>query len=148
MIELKCEVWTIAKDCALCITTNGTITQNGNGIMGAGIAGETVRLYEGIEKKLGAYLKNNGHNVGLLHTDTSKNLDLLVFPTKHEVYYNSDIDLIKRSALQLVQYCMTRDYKKIYIPQPGCGCGGLLWKNVKPVIESILIDDKFIIVNK
>lgn len=148
MKEIACEVWDIARDCALCITTNGYVTKDGKGVMGAGIALEAKDRYPGIESLLARKIIKNGNKVDLLYMDIKKNLDLLIFPVKHQFYQDADIFLIKQSAIDLVRFCQLRNYDKVYIPRPGCGNGRLKWDEVKNILSPILTDDKFVIVNK
>ena len=56
----------------------------------------------------------------------------------------ADLQIIEYSAIKLLNTAKNYPHK-IYLPKPGCGAGGLKWDNVKPVIEDILKDDKYVI---
>lgn len=53
--------------------------------------------------------------------------------------------IIQRSAELLVQLAEDFEWKSVIIPRPGCGAGGLNWKNVKELLNPIL-DDRFWII--
>lgn len=54
----------------------------------------------------------------------------------------ADMDLILRSAKQLLDMSDYFGWKKIVIPRPGCGAGELSWNEVKPKLDQIL-DNRF-----
>ena len=134
------EFWTIPADFR-CITTNGALRRNGNAIMGKGIALEARRRCPHIEATLGSFINRYGNHVFHL------GYNLISFPTKYHWKQDSDIILIKRSAQELVILLKDNPAKRILLTRPGCGNGNLQWDTVKPVIQDILVDDKFIVVN-
>lgn len=131
-----------AFDC-LCITTNGTVKNNGSAVMGRGCAKEAVELYPGIQRNLGKRITKYGNNVQkLVHSDTT---EIWSFPVKHEWYEQADIDLIRRSCKQLTKIADEKGWKLILIPRPGCGNGKLKYKDVEPILQEEL-DNRFYIV--
>jgi hypothetical protein len=83
------------------------------------------------------------------------------FPTKHDWWEQSDIELIESSCCEIVEWLdvLALKYKDqypysdltkvhvIYMTKAGCGAGGLKWEEVKPVMGKIL-DDRFIVVDR
>jgi len=53
--------------------------------------------------------------------------------------------LIQHSAKLLVELTDKHGWSSVIIPKPGCGAGGLDWKDVKPLIADIL-DDRFYLI--
>lgn len=130
------------------ITTNGLINKRGECIMGRGCAKEAKEHYAhlrdgyGLARILGDAIRSDGNKVY-----TFWKLRLVTFPTKHKWFEKSDINLIKHSAEVLAKQAMDNPDKVFYLVRPGCGNGQLLWKDVKPVIESILPDNVVVITN-
>ena len=136
---------------AVCVTTNGIVKDNGDAVMGAGIALEANRYFN-LAPKLGKYIKeydNRAFNLGMyqrLYLNNQATFTIFSFPTKHHYKDNSDITLICRSAEQLMEMCTKFGITKCYLTPPGCGCGKLNWENtVKPWL-SLILDDRFIVV--
>lgn len=131
---------------AICITTNGMINKDGLAVMGKGVALAAAQKYPVLPDRLGRALMNLGNKVNWLLNKNFEETEINVvsFPTKHNWKNNSDIALIEASAKQLVELANKLGWKKIAITRPGCGNGGLEWKDVKPVIEKYL-DDRFYI---
>ena len=131
---------------AVCITTNGIVKANGHAVMGKGIALEADNLFH-ISKKLGCYLNKYGNRVFNMgkFSNGYQCLTVITFPTKYDWKDNSDINLICKSAKQLVELCNKFNITKCYLTPPGCGNGKLNWRIVKDYISPIL-DDRFIIV--
>lgn len=137
---------------AICVTTNGEIKKNGCLVMGKGIA-ETFRdSFKGIDRKLAIYVSKYGNrafNVGnaliCLNPFLSKTVRIFSFPTKYQWKDNSDLNLIKTSAKQLVELTNKFNVKgNVYLPAPGCSNGHLDWNSqVKPAIADILADNKY-----
>jgi hypothetical protein len=109
--------------------------------MGAGIALQARSRYPDLEVTQGKLILEHGNHVHLLgHNRIS-------FPTKVHWNRNSDLDLIMRSARELVALVNTMpDAKRILMTHPGCGMGNLSWDTVKPAISPIL-DNRFIVVS-
>ena len=141
MIEECGDFWTVSADLR-CITTNGALGTNYRAVMGKGIALEARMRYHDIEAILGSLIKKYGNHVFHL------GYNLISFPTKYHWKQDSDVVLIKRSAQELVILLRDNPAKRILLTRPGCGNGNLQWEAVKPVIQEILTDDKFIIVTK
>jgi len=139
MLEEYGDFWAIPADFH-CIMTNGALRRNGSAIMGKGIALEARRRYHDIEAILGSLINKYGNHVFHL------GYNILSFPTKYHWKQDSDIQLIKRSAQELVILFENSPAERILLTRPGCGNGNLQWSEVKPVIQEILVDNKFVIV--
>lgn len=136
---------------ATCVTTNGMRKYNGDAIMGAGIALEANQKYH-VADLLGQYLEQYGNrvfNLGLHpNLDTGEKFRLFSYPTKYNWKENSSLDLIEKSARELMQCCDKFAVQKCYLPPVGCTNGRLNFhKDVEPVLRNIL-DDRFIVVLK
>lgn len=147
MLEEFGDFWTIQGD-ARCITTNGTLRSNGNAIMGKGIALQARQRYSRIEFTLGRLIQKYKNHVFYLGNG------LISFPTKHDWRDDkSDIGLIKRSAMELVSLfkgdvpIKNKSNRRILLTRPGCGSGNLNWTDVRPILQTILNSDEFIVVN-
>lgn len=138
---------------AICITTNGIVKEDGKAVMGAGIALEANKYFR-LDEKLGQYITQYGNrafNLGVYQRYSLNNLDMpdffrvFSFPTKYHFRLDSDINLICKSAEQLVEMCNKFGITKCYLPKVGCGLGKLNYEStVKPWLSQIL-DDRFII---
>lgn len=133
---------------AMCVTTNGIVKADGHAVMGAGIAKQANQLFN-LSEKLGNYITQYGNrafNMGKF-SNGSKCFTVFTLPTKYHYKEDSDITLICRSCEQLVEMCNKFGITKCYLTPPGCGCGHLNYENiVKPWI-SLILDDRFIVVD-
>lgn len=121
---------------AICITTNGIIKNNGNAVMGAGIAKACADKFPRSPKNLAEGLKKNGNVVQII-SPTIYGL-ILSFPTKKHWRDPSDIELIKKSCYQLMEFIDENKLTRVLLPKPGCSNGKLEWSEVEPVISEIL----------
>ena len=141
MNETRGNAWDLLVDFDLLfITTNGFIKNNGDAVMGRGIALEAKKRYPNIARLLGKQISQEGNHVHLL---SSK---LASFPVKHDWREKADIKLIERSARQAIQLANEHGLERILLPRPGCGNGGLNWRDVKLSLINIL-DERFYIVS-
>ena len=144
MLNVKGNAWDVYNDYdVLCITTNGFVKNNGECVMGRGIALEAKKRFPSIAKVLGSFIKQYGNRC--MKLAKIKDTYLVSFPVKHNWYEMADIELIKRSCLQLTEMADKFNWTKILLPRPGCGNGGLNWNDVEPIISELL-DDRFYII--
>ncbi|MEM3116791.1 MAG: hypothetical protein QW136_00070 [Nitrososphaerales archaeon] len=134
-----------------CITTNGTVLKNGNGVMGRGCALEALQKWPFLKKVLGEKIRASGNHCQILAEVDG--VRLIMFPVKHQYWEDADIELIKRSCVELTE--MSKRWRddgtwksfgrEILLPRPGCGNGRLSWENVKPEIEGLLPESVIIV---
>jgi hypothetical protein len=160
---------------AICVTTNGTVTKNGEAVMGRGIALEAKTRFPGLEFRFGKMLQAHGNEP--MQIETSQGTAIVSFPTKPDYTIlpkdgqvrdfvvshmvskfrpgqkvpgwacKSNLNLIEVSAIKLKEMADYRQWRTVAVPQPGCGNGELLWEDVRPVLERHF-DDRFIIVRR
>lgn len=143
MKEIFGNMWNHEAD-AYCITTNGIVRGNGRAVMGAGVALAAVQKFPECDKYLGDFIAKNGHIVGVFYVADIG--DLISFPTKYHWKYKSYIELIEKSAKQLMELVNKNKYNTVILPRPGCANGGLNWADVKKAIAPIL-DDRVTVVS-
>lgn len=131
------------------ITTNGTVKQSGDLIMGKGCAKEAKDKFPGISAVLGEVIRKHGNQVIYV-----KEFGLGIFPVKTQWYNRADLTLIRTSAQQLARIASEKNdkgefaWKEIVLPRPGCGAGGLDWETqVRPALSEYF-DERFIVVHK
>jgi len=135
----------------ICITTNGIVRESGEAVMGKGCALEARKRCKGIERVLGDKIRINGNHVfylGSYNIGPVKMVGVVSFPTKRHYKNPSSLELIKESAIELVNYTNLMEWKKVIIPRPGCGSGNLNWGVVKNLLSPILDDRFYIITNE
>lgn len=133
---------------AVVITTNGIVKSDGLAVMGKGIAKIADQKFE-LAKQLGDYINQYGNRSFFMgvktDSQTGHKMRVITFPTKHNWRDNSNLNLIRLSAEQLVSTCDKFNVTTCYMTQPGCANGGLNFETqVRPILESIL-DDRFIV---
>ena len=143
MKEIEADLWRMLCD-ARVVTTNGTITNKGRGVMGKGVAKDAKDRYPGVEAKLGRLLRRDGNHVCVL---AEYPIPLVALPVKHEWHQKGDYDLIKRSVIELVALVDARGWQVVMLPRPGCGNGQLHWVYVEKMIRPLL-DDRFTVVSR
>lgn len=166
MKERKADLFEIANEAnvdAICITTNGHYTTDGQAVMGGGCAGVCARKWPETSFRLGRCLKNFGTNIPFVigALDTSGNYVeptmkmiranqfktlILSFPTIDDLMDGAKLSLIKQSAEELKTIVQKFQLRNVVIGRPGVGIGGLQWKDVKAILEPIF-DDRFTIVS-
>ena len=140
MRETTGNLWELhEKGTIVCITTNGVVSRQGRAQMLRGCARQAAERFPDLAQRLGALIAADGNHVYDLGDG------LVSFPVEETPYANPDPDIIRRSAMELVQLADRRHWQEIILPRPGCGSGGLDWKDVRPLIEQIL-DDRFVLI--
>jgi len=128
--EVKGDAWAMwKKGYHLCITTNGTIKNDGAIVTGAGIAQQATEKFPHFPMAIGQKVRELGNHVHYY------GYRVWSFPVKHEWHQKGDIELIRRSFRQLVTLVQVHNIKRIYLPRPGCGNGQLVWEQVKKDLE-------------
>ena len=120
-------------------------TVNCEGFMGKGIAYQfKVRFPENNRSYIKA-CKSGELTVGKVHCYVEDGITIVNFPTKNKWRENSRIEYIEMGMDYFVELLPELSVKKIAIPPLGCGNGGLLWEDVKKIIEDKIADiaDKY-----
>jgi len=148
MIEIIGDLWKFygREGIYCCITTNGFVKSDGRAVMGRGCAKEAVDKFPQLPRIVGTHVSLNGNCVAVLCPDPDRKApNIVTFPVKHVWWEKADIDLIKKSAMELSKLAKTYPSRKYILPRPGCGNGLLEWDTVKAVIQSILPNNVFVI---
>jgi Macro domain len=147
VIEALGNLWTHPAD-VIVITTNGFVKANGECVMGRGCAREARDRFPGIALKLGTLIKQHGNRPMRIwkYRNSTRAIEIVSFPTKHVWSDNSDPDLIVSSMAMLVDMADKFNWKRIVMPRPGCGNGGLNWADIKPLLETSL-DGRFTVIS-
>ncbi len=149
MLEVRGDIWDFHKGGHwVCITTNGKRNLRGRAVMGRGVALQAAERWPELPVVVGNHIAEQGN-----HLAGFMKYKLITFPVKHDWRDKADLELIERSAQELV---MAADMEGIYqggmricLPRPGCGNGGLKWEEVEPVLEKVLHgDERFMIVDR
>jgi hypothetical protein len=137
----------------VCVTINGYIKKDGSAVMGRGNALAMADMIPELPHRLGEYLKTAGLKVGFFYER------IIAFPVKPKscpidhaladvryLYINSSsvpgyhckasVELISKSAKELVELAKTMADKNIYLPLPGIGNGGL---SIQDIFSSISV---------
>lgn len=149
MHEIIGDLWEIGKKGEwIAIPTNGIVTANGKLVMGRGLAYQFKIGNSGVDRLLGDMVQQHGNVPILLPQER-----VVTFPTKYHFKDPSNLELIYESADHIFQmwehpHAMHAQREDIlYLPRVGCGNGGLLWGQVRPVLLSVFDHDpRFVIV--
>lgn len=140
MEYVKGNLWDFHQYGPVCITTNGIIKKDNTLVMGAGIALQAKQRFPEIPHKLAMAVSEHGNHTFYLSAE-----NLFSFPTKNDWRDKSDINLIAKSALQLVELTDKLNITQVYLPKPGCANGQLSWHMVNAIISAVL-DNRFTVV--
>ena len=143
MKEITGNIWGFHDQGWIVIPVNGAVKNNGEAIMGAGLAKQAATRFPELSKELGSWITDSGSNVYWHGVETH----IITFPTKHRDWRaDSCLGMIDESAWKLGKWNEPAS-GDIYLPRLGCGerTGRLQWKDVRPVLEKYL-GDRFIVV--
>ena len=144
------DLWKVGK--TICVTTNGFIKKNNQGVMGAGNALAIAKEIPNLPSALGRHIRLRGNVVGYIHDR------IISFPTKPQFgNYDQVIDKAKRiykpgqkipgyhckSDLKLIEDGIERlnliiekqNLDEVYLPLPGVNNGQLSFEEVEPILK-------------
>jgi len=140
MLETVGDIWEHAdRGEIIVITTNGSLTRDGRAIFGRGVARQAALRFPELADELGKLLAVQGSHVFDLGNG------VVTFPVEETPWSLPDLRIIARSARELRLLADHSGWQRIIVPRPGCG--GLSWKEVKPLLESCF-DHRFLVIDK
>ena len=139
MRETTGDIWDYVGSAVIVITTNGAVAGNGAAVFGRGCARQAASRFPGLAQRLGTLLREQGNHVHDLGDG------IVSFPVEETPWENPDLRLIGRSARELRDMADRRGWRSIVVPRPGCGGGGLDWREVRPLLANVF-DDRFIVI--
>ena len=140
MLESCEDIWDYHGKAIIAVTTSGSLTRAGNAVMGRGVARQAALRFPQLPEKLGALLREHGNHVHLLGEG------IVSFPVEESAWACPELRLISRSALELRQLADREGWVRVVVPRPGCGGGGLDWREVRPLLDGHF-DDRFLVVS-
>ncbi len=113
-------------------------TVNCEGYMGKGIAYQFKMKFPENNIDYVKVCKSGALTVGKLHYYRENGKIIINFPTKNKWRAKSKMEYIENGLSALVQLIIQQNIKSIAIPPLGSGNGGLIWSEVKNLIENKL----------
>ncbi|MBP1729060.1 MAG: ADP-ribose-binding protein [Deltaproteobacteria bacterium] len=139
MVEVTGDIWEYAGHGVIVITTNGSLTRRGLAVPGNGVARQAADRYPWLGERLGSLLSRQGNHVFDL------GCGIVSFPVEETAWSLPDLRIIARSAEELRNLADAGGWQRIVVPRPGCGGGGLHWKDVRPLLAPWL-DARFTVI--
>jgi O-acetyl-ADP-ribose deacetylase (regulator of RNase III) len=115
-------------------------TVNCEGFMGKGIAYQFKMRFPENNKSYIKACKSGELTVGKVHYYIEDGITIVNFPTKNKWREGSKIEYIETGMNYFVELLPKLEVKKIAVPPLGCGNGGLIWSDVKKIIENKIIN--------
>ena len=107
--------------------------------MTRGVAGQAARRFPVLPDTLGFLLQQSGNHVHPLGHG------IVSFPVEASAWEWPDLRLIARSARELRELADREGWELVLVPRPGCGGGGLDWREVRPLLEE-QFDGRFVVI--
>ena len=140
MLEVVGNIWEYWDNAVIVITTNGAVTKAGSAVFGRGVAHQAAVRLPLLAEILGSKLQNHGNHVFDLGSG------IVSFPVEETPWSLPDLRIIARSAQELRVLADAAGWQQVVVPRPGCGGGGLAWKDVKPLLE-VWFDERFLVIS-
>lgn len=140
MVESCGDIWDFLGRAVIAITTNGLVTKNGSAVFGRGCARQALQRFPDLALRLGKLLQEHGNHVHCLGNG------LVSFPVEESPWAIPDLHLIRSSAAELRALSDREGWERIIVPRPGCGGGGLDWREVWPLLEEYF-DNRFYVIS-
>lgn len=121
---------------AFCITTNSYIRNDGELVMGRGIAKVAKQTFEDLPKAFGEKI-DHLETYGLIPSNRNEIDKFVAFQVKTHFRNQADLDLIGKSAEGLLQMAEKYPDKRFDLNFPGIGNGGRKQDEVMPIIEDL-----------
>jgi hypothetical protein len=141
MFETVGDIWEYAETAAIVITTNGSLTRDRRAVFGRGVARQAAVRFPGLDEKLGRLLSEQGSHVFDL------GCGIITFPVEETAWSQPDLRIIARSAQELRLLADRSGWRRVVVPRPGCGGGGLEWKDVQPLLAP-WFDGRFTVISQ
>jgi hypothetical protein len=142
MHEITGDLWAQhAAGAVVAITMSGMATPAGKSIMLRGCARQAAERFPELIRIHGSLLVNHGNHV----FDLGRRI--VSFPVEADPFQNPDLGLIERSCRELVELAYDRTWHQVVVPRPGCGGGGLEWREVRPILAKYF-DDRFYVITR
>jgi hypothetical protein len=142
MLETIGDIWEHADRAdVIAITTNGSLTRDGRAVFGRGVANQAALRFPLLADILGRQLAEQGNHVFDL------GFGITSFPVEETAWSQPDLRIIARSAEELRRLADRSGWQRVMVPRPGCGGGGLAWKDVLPTLAP-WFDDRFVIISQ
>lgn len=139
MIEVTGDIWEHLGSAVIAITTNGSLTRDGKAVLGRGVARQALAHLPDLPQRLGILIATGGNHVHDLGEG------VVSFPVEETAWSLPDPRLIARSARELRDRADLEGWERIVVPRPGCGGGGLNWKDVAPLLTTVF-DGRFMVI--
>lgn len=139
MHAISGDIWNFLGRAVIAITTNGHVTKRGMAVLGRGCAAQARERFPDLPERLGELLVSSGNHVAALGDG------LVAFPVEDSPWSVPDFGIISRSAMELRELADREGWRMVVVPRPGCGGGGLSWKEVRPLLEEHF-DDRFYVI--
>lgn len=140
MIERCGDIWEHLGKSVIAVTTSGSVTRKGKAVMGRGVASQAALRFPDLPQVLGMLLKDLGNHVHRLGEG------MVSFPVEASAWECPDLRLISRSARELRELADREGWETVVVPRPGCGGGGLEWREVRPLLEEHF-DNRFVAIS-
>jgi len=139
MIEACGDIWEHLGKGVIAVTTSGSVTRKGKAVMTRGVAGQAAQRFPVLPEVLGLLLQDGGNHVHCLGHG------IVSFPVEASAWEWPDLRLIARSAQELRTLADREGWQLVLVPRPGCGGGGMDWREVRPLLEEHF-DARFVVI--
>ena len=140
MIETCGDIWEYLGKAVIAVTTSGSVTRRGKAVMGRGVASQAALRFPDLPERLGLLLAQGGNHVHVVGEG------IVSFPVEVSAWACPELRLISQSARELRELADREGWEMVLVPRPGCGGGGLEWREVRPLLEEYF-DDRFIVIS-
>ena len=140
MLEAVGNIWDYRKTAVIAVTTGGSLTRDGRAVLGRGVARQAAAFHPALAGLLGRLLTEHGNHVHDLGDG------FVSFPVEETAWSLPDPGIIARSAAELHLLAGRSGWDRIVVPRPGCGGGGLVWSEVRPLLIP-WFDHRFIVIS-